>query len=654
VVRFAHPASAYTERSALLETKPLMVIESDCISVNIQNSKNSFAKMCQLVLKPGDSFYYNSIAPGDWVCVWIHDEQHHIEEIAKALRELRSRTSNANQGEPFETSNILNNWESGLKFVGRVIQVVNSESVSRSGVKTTAQILNCQAFTEMASSVYFTQYAKLPYDPAASGNKNGQSVNVDLLALNNFLGKEKYKSLVPALMDRLLNVATDSNKTLTPDSVIPLLITHYFGIDKNDYNQVAQVAGEAMRGSFSDAISVPKLIAEISGTPNARKLWQMYNYVLGMQRYGSNQRSGEEEPWRNFNPSNIESEGVFTLLTDRCKGYIVAIPPLITNNSLWNLLNQYLNPVVNEMYTALRCDRHNRIRPTLIVREKPFSTGLYNYLWNGYKMTGIEPGDKPTKQTENSNSINKSNKESFKGAKNQTKSSKVVQIARSFYGDLPRWVIDESVIVNLSVATNEQNRVNMVQLFGKNILATLGAGPQNSTPFAEAYKQVQLLKNYVVDDQDITRNGLRAIITETEYDIPLKDNSYTTVTHIWVRMMADWYFNGHLKPSGTVTLFGVYQPIAEGDNVEIRGVVYHIDSVQHQASISSRGERTFMTTLSISNGILASSLRKHSDIPAYPVHTYEEPYDNEYGPGYTDYQLTLDSDRNDGIKRSRK
>jgi len=192
----------------------------------------------------------------------------------------------------------------------------------------------------------------------------------------------------------------------------------------------------------------------------------------------------------------------------------------------------------------------------------------------------------------------------------------------------------------------------MVQVWGTNLGTAFSANPNNQLNSAENYKITQfILGNYVADDQDITRNGLRADISETGFDLPLSDGVQSHAP-VWARMMADWKFNGHLKPAGSVTLYGITKPIAEGDNCQVRGVVYHIESVQHVAAIAGT-KKTFRTILGLSNGILASSLRNDKDIPKYPAQQSANP-DYNPGPGYTDAEFTGRPDRDSNGNRIRK
>src|SRR5690606_16750065 len=119
----------------------------------------------------------------------------------------------------------------------------------------------------------------------------------------------------------------------------------------------------------------------ILGRSGAQYLWQLYNLYLGVQKYDQGK---SDKPWEGFMPRFDDTTvgDRFRIFwrspgsSGRCKGISPFYPPNWTNETMWSIIEQYLNPTVNEMYTALRINRDNAIGPSLVVREMPFSTGL--------------------------------------------------------------------------------------------------------------------------------------------------------------------------------------------------------------------------------------------------------------------------------------
>jgi hypothetical protein len=292
----------------------------------------------------------------------------------------------------------------------------------------------------------------------------------------------------------------------------------------------------------------------------------------------------------------------------------------------------------------LRIDQFGFIRPTLMVREKPFGTKLYDFLDSkSLKIVEITQTDEESKRWRKEWEEKQQESQRQFEAKNKVVITEE-KFTRAMYDTHPRWKIDESMIYDVNVYTSEAQRINFVQVWGTNQYFTL-ASPQDTKNSQEnsieRWKELQLLEgNMYADKADIARNGLRASVQDSTFDYPMP---YKTYTPIWARIRADWFFNGHLKALGTVSLAGVKEPICEGDNAEIRGIVYHIESVTHRAVISG-GKKTFTTELSLSNGITAYSL--NNDLaPTYMIHMSSSANQVRHVPGTTDIQRNLKRNR---------
>ena len=435
----------------------------------------------------------------------------------------------------------------------------------------------------------------------------------------------------------------------SPEQVIGTLFMLLMGIESD--KSIANMATDLpIKGKYGDSIGIPKQVASILGKPSATRLYQLYNVFLGLQKYTRAVKSPKETPWLVLAPTfSKDSESllnqVFYSTGIATKGLIpYAVPPVWDNNSAWNIMSQFLNPIVNEMYTALRVNKENKIVPTLIVREQPFSTDLYNFLLEKAPLF-----DKTVQvNEEGKNKLIVSTTEEENVTLSEIKAREVKYLAdlkeRTFYAELPRWEIDASMVKGFNLDVSEDNRINFIQVWAtpKGAEYVLGNN-QNPQSFIQAQLQ---LKNFVADEIDISRHGLRADIQSTEFDSTVAGDN-KSIAGIASRMRADWLFNGHLKPSGSIVLNGVQEPICEGDNLLFRGVLFHIDAVNHSCSISG-GVRTFITTLSVRNGIIAKSLDSgiiNKRIPQYTnaFGNYKEDVAPKLGlPPSTDIQNTGD------------
>lgn len=657
-VRFEEPASIYSNAKSNLQktTEKISVIENDCVSVSITNSKRDFGKHCDLTMKVGEIYYPHLVAPGDWVFVWMVDYQEDADKIARLL--LGSSPSNG--------GGVLNNWNSGLKFVGRVIEIDDIQRVAGNGRVDLTQRIQCQGFLEFATSIYHTYMSKAivtPGDslPANSNNtdtaKEAAAQHTD--AMDRAMLDVHISQFLPSIDDKFKEQYNEAKAVPHPDEIIEIFFVLVFGMDKSLIN----MKGRA-QGAFSDAIKIPKQVAMILNT-SAQKLWEIYRVHLGIQTYNSNI---SQSPWNNFSPIFDETQTagstetqVFFRTKDRCTGSIPFMPPQWDGSSAWQFLHKYVNEPFNEMYTSLRCHADNKILPTLTVREVPLGTNLYNVLQVGTYFEAVEP--QFSVKEVNSSSVNEESESkepvstvvqsttdlsfTIKNLQKRAEALDTSNMPRTKFENLPRWLIDESMVISISTKVSEVNRVNMVQVFGGTPGADYIADPQA----LEAFKKTQLnTGNFVVDDADIARHGLRMQVIDTPYgDIKDSYMGVKTVIH-WAKLKADHYFNGHLKPFGTVILKGIQKPICEGDNIQVQGIVYHIDGVTHEGSIDANGRKTFTTVLTVSNGILAGSLTGSKDqLPAYPVHHFNiKRKQIDLPAGVTDVQRTLKTNRDPG------
>jgi hypothetical protein len=261
------------------------------------------------------------------------------------------------------------------------------------------------------------------------------------------------------------------------------------------------------------------------------------------------------------------------------------------NVKVWSLLKDYSNPVLNECYTCFRISKDNHVYPSLVVRQKPFNNRKY--------------ADK--------------------------KVNKDIETHTQFL-DLPRWKISPNLIYSLNIGRSDAARINFVQVFTR----SLSVNPNLNSA-------IQLnAKNYIQDKNDIERHGRKPYIVNCNYDYPLSEK-YKHQSRKWAVLVADWVMNGHLKMNGTIVSAGIVEPICIGDNLELDGTVYHIESVNHTMQLNEQGFMSFRTTTTISMGISDSST---SQVPVYAEMDYTDTFTrrtDDYKkekllPGFSDTQ----------------
>ena len=81
-LRFKEPAANFiSKKSDPVDTFAPLVVENDCVAVTISRPKGNFAKTASLTMRIGQIYYQNACAPGDWVFIWMSDQQEKIDKI---------------------------------------------------------------------------------------------------------------------------------------------------------------------------------------------------------------------------------------------------------------------------------------------------------------------------------------------------------------------------------------------------------------------------------------------------------------------------------------------------------------------------------------------------------------------------------------------
>ena len=225
---------------------------------------------------------------------------------------------------------------------------------------------------------------------------------------------------------------------------------------------------------------------------------------------------------------------------------------------------------MNEMYTTFRVDTDNNVMPTIVVRQKPFTTPHF-----------VPPSGFPTTK----------------------------------FLELPRWKISANLLLDLETSKNDAARYNFVQVFTR-ALADVAA--------EDMAQQIQL-ENFVFDNDDIKRQGLRPYVVTANFDFPLKERNKRIRANEWAKIVSDWIIDGHLKESGKLKFVGLQDPISVGDNIEFDNIVYHIEAVQHTMVVAHTGKKSFRTSLTVSYGI---DKRSSKSGPVYANMTHTDAHTN--------------------------
>jgi hypothetical protein len=283
------------------------------------------------------------------------------------------------------------------------------------------------------------------------------------------------------------------------------------------------------------------------------------------------------------------------------------LPTPVTFNgqrTVWQIIEQYLNKTINEMYTCMRVNAAGRIMPTLVVRQIPFSSGAlpdeYPRRQPGFSDSEA-PLDDNTKRLLGQgpetfgvleSDANKDNQpylqDSGVSPKDPAIETRRVELTRML--ELPRWKVHPILVQSYSVGRSDAMRFNFIH-----IDPDPGVAAPNRT--------ATFVRNPPIADQlDIARSGLRpylASINCSPQDLAEHRPSD------WMYILSDILFGQHLVLSGTMELRGVQAPIVPGDNIEFDDCIMHIESVQHNFSITASGSKKFSTSMSLTHGVHA-------------------------------------------------
>jgi hypothetical protein len=301
--------------------------------------------------------------------------------------------------------------------------------------------------------------------------------------------------------------------------------------------------------NYNTQFFVPRSVGSLLGEPNAKSAKDIYLYLMGIQEYTN---FSDSESNNGFIPSIKQEpvDGRFFETNQPCQGTASIKPDYWNQTPVWSILQEYLNSPINEMYACFRVAPDGKhIMPTLVMRQTPFSSEKYS----------AGPATK--------------------------------------FLNLPRWKVDPKMIYDLNLGRDEALRINFVQVFG------LLAG----SPNPQLALSAQMASNNVsLDQEDITRSGMRPWVITSNFALPAKGASQKDVFEkalVWKELMGDIVIGQHLKLNGSITCAGIEEPIVVGDNLELGDTVFHIESITHVASIAPNGEKVFRTKLDLTHGI---------------------------------------------------
>lgn len=534
-LRWSNRDSFNYEGDPLDVRKPL-VVYNDAVQVVVNNTKQGLSPTLTATLKGGDLNYATAVAPGDYVLVNMLNWESDAERVRNKAISLKP----------------INKYGDGFKGVFKIQSV--RKNISMNGdKKSITYTVHAAGFTEFNNVIYFNPAI------AAAFQEAGTRIFSTLVG-DFYQDKLKTNSEIQEIMKDLFEIL--------------------IGKSRRSSNTKVKNFGEVN-------FQLPKTLGNLLG----RKMEyaaDLFNYYVGVWGNSKSTRTNTNDIGPLFNPDMKESyrEGMYDAKFNLQGNKEVFIENW-NNQTAWSILQNNMNKTMNEMYTTYRISPDNTVMPTVVVRQKPFTTPHFEAP-SGFPVT------------------------------------------RFF--DLPRWRISPTLLYSADLGKDEAARMNFVQVFTRTLPDT----------FDQDMAQQIALQNFVFDGGDISRHGLRPYVVTSNFDFPIKTNKKLRAKQ-WSQIVSDWVIDGHLKESGTLKFYGIQDPISVGDNIEFDNIVYHIESVNHTMTIMPNGKKSFRTKITVSYGM---DLRSNKSRPVYAemehtdAHTKNiEDYENErIRPGISDTQ----------------
>lgn len=557
---------------ALLRNDAPLIITDDCLHLEVHNSKLSHTKSLSMSLKQTDTNYLVEVLPGDWVMAWI------VNNEGDYVRVLQS----------IEDSEPSNGFRDGFKFLGRIASVRKTISVDRAqGFKSATYHIAATGFQELDTQLFFDNTLSRNEDvQGAMGQWLGRlGLEMDMLfakSAKGFIEKDNINKLIPTLID--LIVGKGPSIEIRAEAAKTIKTTGQAGRTASDM--------PSMANSAPYSYLVPMKVGQLLGVA-AEGGMKVLGYASILEQIIGVQAYYDVEVPKMFSPSIMRTEGRRHFTDAPMLGTFPPITPECTNRPLWSVLQQYLNPVINEMYTALRVNKEGQVMPTLVVRQIPFTTEVFD----------------PEMR------LNERQKTEIGGAIRCTR-----------FLELPRWVVPDVMVNSIDVGRSDHTHFNFVHIYG----AFQGGNPW--------FLQYQLVENPPIrDDIDIMRSGLRPYMTTVQC---FTSDHVGAVPGVWMALVADFVVGSHYTYNGTLQCLGIQSPICEGDNLEFDGVVFHIETVSHRVGIGYDGSKDWTTTLTLTNGMRAVLDKqvdgKNVTYPMYPG--FDRLDGTQYDPGRSEEQ----------------
>lgn len=460
---FVNRVHRINPHGAALAGEPFF-IHPRVVASNITSSKSSHVGNFTASFVDPDNFLLRNVMPDDWLIAWNFDNEEDARRVMKLVL----------AGEP------ANGFNDGLKFVGRVDSCRRSVSREASNGQEFKRVnITAYSFSELDTPVYY-------HPLMGKQNSNLHILNMVDTLDSQFLAKVKdahfahVNDILPLAVDTILGggprLEREEDEKWTPNTayLVP--------------EPVAKILGVRVK---EDPVTYADLLTTLVG---------VQEYETGSEVNVDDAFYSDYKPLPRLKPTdpNVLRKRLFTP-----QPILSVFNPMVTpwsGTPVWGIVNSYLNPAINEMYTCLRPDDEGKVVPTLVIRQKPFTTESYG------------KGNKPV-------------------------------LPHTMFKNLPRWKVDHSMVYAINTGRSRSLGFNYceVQLIGTGVngvvvrnaaladgvSATNEAGVRRSglKPFITTV--MVAAEDLKVAEQDDAPNTGRANVAHGDYDADGNDGDDT-------------------------------------------------------------------------------------------------------------------------------
>ncbi len=524
-----------------------LIITGLCSQLSVERNKGNYLMSMSAHLRPGGPNFLVEILPKDVCAAWIFSHRDQAKDLIAAL----------NRGLPDAvggSASVTNGFNSGLRFLGRVKSLRKQLSVTGgTGLKSLGYQLQATGFNEFSTQFFYEQgLTELIPELGMWAARIGTSLD-DLTRTKEGTGDMQSAAVMKVLLEMFFGKG------------IPPGFGHEGDTLQNTTGGTSPDPKESPYGFI-----MPEVMGKLLGKRSASKAGGVLAYadllevILGLQKYVDTAAGGGRSTLSpaSYQPTGFSSgdgsgttfddNGNLHLCTHDIYGAFPAQRPEVFGKPVWTLLQQYLNPAINEMYTCLRVNARGAIVPTLVIRQIPFTTSAFA------KAHEDDP-DMPT----------------------------------TSFLELPRWRLHPVLVEGMDIGRSDAEHFNFVHVYGQNGIHSPLVNPT-----------LQLVRFPPIrDDLDIVRSGpqvLQATVNCGVAELVGKN------VNRWNSLCADFYCGSEFSLNGTINAYYLQAPLAIGDNLEFDGVVYHIESILDSCQIDSRGKKSAITSLQLSHGMRAT------------------------------------------------